>query len=312
MNKGDFASSIVKKAVFVLSLDMELAWGFVLHPEHEVLSVLRKNPQKARETVDSLLSLCEKHGIKATWAIVGHLLLSPQEDTDSVLEQLPQFGEGCLDWDYYLSLRNQPLYRGRDLVEKILANRMHHDIGLHGFFHIPFDRCSREVAKAEIQAGIKAANTLGIQPKSFVFPQNRIAHIDVLKENGIRIYRGNNLRWWDQEIWPPIRKLDSAAHKFAVPSVLPLPKDGIWELPSSVFFCDPQMPFLLPWRARIGLQRAIRTKKIVHIWLHPWTLLLYDRLLKDLDNFLALVAQKRDEGKADVMTMGELASLLGR
>jgi len=310
MNKGDFTSNVLSKAVFTLSLDMELAWGFVLYPEHEILAMLRSNLQRARGTIDLLLSLFERYDIKATWAIVGHLLLSPEEDTDFVFEQLPQFREGCLDRDYYRSLRNKPLYRGRDIVERILANPIQHEIGLHGFFHIPFNKCSREVAKAEIEMGIKAVNILGIQPKSFVFPQNRIGHIDVLKENGIRIYRGKNLSWWKQDIWPPIRKLDSAAHKLIASPTLPLLKDGIWELPSSAFFCDPHMPFTLPWRAKIGLQRAIRARKIVHIWLHPWSLLLYKRLVEDLENFLALVAQKRDEGKAKVMTMGELASLL--
>lgn len=289
---------------------MELGWGFILRPMHKVLLLLQRNSEGARGTIDILLSLFERYDIKATWATVGHLVLSPEEDTDFASEQLPQFKEGWLDWDYYRSLRNNPLYWARDIIEKILANPIEHEIGLHGFFHIPFSNCTREVAKAEIEMGIKAVNTLGVQPKSFVFPQNRIGHIDVLKKNGIQIYRGKNLRWWNQDIWPPLHKLDSAVHKLIASPTLPLLKDGIWELPRSVYFCDPQIPFTLPWRAKCGLERAIRARKIVHIWLHPWSLLSYKRLVKDLENFLALVAHKRDEGKIEVMTMGEIASLL--
>lgn len=86
--------------------------------------------------------------------------------------------------------------------------------------------------------------------------------------------------------------------------------DGIWEIPSSMFFCDPQIKFSVLPRAKIGLYRAIRSKKAFQVFLHPHNLLMYSSLKDDLDKFLGTVAKKRDEGKIEVMTMGELANYL--
>ncbi len=296
--------------VFTLSLDTELAWGFVLNPEHRNLALLRSNLQQARETIHFLLKLFEKYQIRATWAIVGHLFLSPGEEKSTISSELPQFKEGWLDWSFYQSMNNNPLYWGRDIVEKILASPIDHDIGLHGFFHLPFSQCSRAVAKAEIELGIKAADRFGINPKSFVFPQNKIGHIDVLKENGIEIYRGKDLRWWREKQERLIRKFDSGIHKMIAAPASPIYQDGVWELPASTYFCAPGLPFTVLPRCRLGLERTIRGKKVFHIWLHDWSLLLYDRLAADLEYFLALVTRKRNEGKIEVMTMGEIASSL--
>jgi hypothetical protein len=95
--------------------------------------------------------------------------------------------------------------------------------------------------------------------------------------------------------------------KGALPNIAKFKQQGVWGIPSSIYFCDPQFSFTLPWRAKIGLERAIRASKIVHVWLYPWNLLLYRSLREDLEKFLAPVALKRDRGKIDVMTMGELA-----
>lgn len=86
--------------------------------------------------------------------------------------------------------------------------------------------------------------------------------------------------------------------------------DGVWEIPSSMFFCDPQIKFSVLPRAKIGLYRAMRSKKVFHIWLHPHNLLMYPSLKDDLDKFLAHVSKKRDEGEIEVMTMGEFCEFL--
>lgn len=304
-------TDLLTRPVFILSLDMELGWGFASYPGHKVLGLQQSNPKRARGTIDLLLEILEKHDLKATWAVVGHLFFGPGEEKGLVSKEMPQFGEGYLDWDFYERMKSRPqLYYGRGIVEKILASRVKHEIGLHGFLHIPFDQCSREVASAEAEMGLKAANNLGIIPNSFVFPENRIGHVDILRDHGFQIYRGSNLRWWSKDQKFLIHKFDIAAHSIIATPASPSNNNGIWEIPGSTYFFEPRLPFTVPWRARLGLYRAIRAKKVFHIWLHCWSLLLYERLSRDLDEFLALVAQKRDDGKLEVMTMGELASCL--
>jgi hypothetical protein len=75
-------------------------------------------------------------------------------------------------------------------------------------------------------------------------------------------------------------------------------------------FSDSQIPQSLLLRGKIGLDRAIKDKKVFHIWLHPWNLLCYDRLREDLEKMLKYVSKRRDEGKIKVMTMNELAEYL--
>jgi peptidoglycan/xylan/chitin deacetylase (PgdA/CDA1 family) len=315
--EAGFKSRLLTKAVFVISLDLELAVGFALNPERiglnserEYLALLQSNPQQTRARIDLLLKLFGKYDIKATWAVVGHLFLRPGEERCLAYREMPQFKEGWLNRDLYQGLSISPLLLyGREIVENILANPLKHEIGLHGFYHIPFDRCSREVAEAEIELGVRAASKLGVTPTSFVFPANKQGHIDLLKKNGIRIYRGETLGGRQRESQNlVVRKLNGAIDKLLVAPVFPSRNTDVWQIPGSIFFCDTQLPFTLPWRARLGLYQAIRTNSVFHIWLHPWNLLLYKRLAKDLEEFLALVAEERDKDNIQVMTMAELAS----
>jgi len=278
-----------------------------------MLALFQREPQQARKTIDSLSYLFEQYDIPATWAIVGHLFFDSSEVKEVVHPEIPQIEEGWLDWDFYQSLNDNPLcYYGKDIVAKILASSVKHEIGLHSFSHIPFSECSQKVAEAEVELGMKAARRFGVIPKSFVFPDNYVGHVDVLRNCGLQIYRGKDTGRWDKAQGFLIRKINGAIDKLFVPPVLPSWQDGIWEIRSSMYFCDPQMPFTLLPRAKLGLSKATRADKVFHIWLHPWSLLLYNSLERDLKSFLALVAEKRDKGKLTVMTMGELADHLGK
>lgn len=305
-------NSVLDKSIFIVSLDLELGWGFLSHPQHKALSLLRSEPQKARGTTNLLLRLFERYDIPATWAVVGHLFLDPDRKEELIHKEMPQFKEGWIDWGYYCALDNDSLYYGNEIVERILTSPVKHEIGLHSFFHVPFHQCSRKVAEIEVELGTKLVKRFGVKPISFVFPGNHVGNLDVLRNYGFQIYRGRNAGYYDEGQYLPIRKLNSAIDKLIAPPVLPTWKDGIWELPSSTYFCDPRFPFTLLPRAKLGLNRAIRAREVFHIFLHPWDLLLHEPLAKDLESFLALVANKRDGGKLQVMTMGVLASYLNQ
>ena len=296
------------KPTFIISLDTELIWGYIKYPSHEAVRLMKNDDKEVRGCIDILLNLFEKHNIPATWAVVGHLFLDHCECEDGIPHRdMPRFKEDWYSSDPCTDIQKDPLYYGRDIVEKILSNRIKHEIGYHSFSHVVFSECSREVAKAEIKEGIKLAKDFGITFKSFTFPQHQIAHIDVLKENGFAIYRGKNAGVWNINQSFFIRKISGAIDKVIAPPTEPEWRDGIWEIPYSMSFCDTQIKFSVLPRAKIGLYRAIRSKKVFHVFLHPHNLLMYSSLKDDLDRFLAVVAKKRDEGKIEVMTMGEVS-----
>ncbi|MCK4735733.1 MAG: polysaccharide deacetylase family protein, partial [Methanophagales archaeon] len=275
-------------------------------------SLLKRDNESGRGCIDILLNLFEKHKISATWAVVGHLFLDHCEEEDGIPHKdMPRSREDWYSTDPCTDIKRDPLYYGKDIVEKILSNRIEHEIGYHTFSHVPFSECSREVAEAEIKMSDKLAKEFGITPKSFVFPYNTIGHVDVLKEYCFKIYRGENgCRRYDPSQNILVRKFNRGINKLIAPPVDPKWMDGIWVIPSSMLFCDPQIKFSVLPRAKVGLYRAIRSKKVFHIWLHPHNLLMYPSLKDDLDRFLGIVSKKRDEGKIKVMTMGEFSEVL--
>ncbi|MDY6833341.1 MAG: hypothetical protein SVY53_00885 [Chloroflexota bacterium] len=288
----------LKQSTFIMSLDTELAWGFLLHPKSRALTSLQNDPSYGRDMVTFLLRLLEKYYIPATWAIVGHLFLKPGEGRPLISKDMASFKENWLDWEFYNNyIAHSPLYCGGDIIERILSCRVSQEIGLHSFFHLPLPQCSKQVVTDELEIGVKLAREKGIAPRSFVFPGNDIKHIDILESAGFQSYRGKNLPRWNL-----LNTINS--------SNPPKKKHGLWEVPSSICFVDPLLPSSLLPRARILLSNAIRKMEVFHVFLHPHNLLTQPSLAKYLDQFLGTVARKRDEGKLQVMTMQQLATQL--
>ncbi len=299
---------MIQRAICTISLDLELLWGRVLSPHHNMVKRLRGDTSHGRRAVSTLLELFEKHNIPATWATVGHLFLDHCERESCIAQKNLLHSNNKIP-DPHTSVEKAPLFYGKDIVEAILSSSVKHEIGLHSFCHVPFSQCSREVAEAEVSEGIKLAEKLGITLKSFVFPKNDIGHVDVLKQYGFKVYRGPNLAGKGLGRSLPIRTLNFAGSKVVAPVVEPIWRDGIWEIPSSMMFSDPLFAFTLLFRAKAGLLKAIRDNKVFHVFLHPEDLLAAPSLSNKLDRFLAFVSQKRGEGKLQVMTMGELSML---
>ena len=306
--------SLLDRPVFIISLDVELLWGMIhenAKSAKSCINLLISDPQNGRGAIAFLLSVFEKYSIPATWAIVGHLFLDSCEGKEGVAHKdMPRPKEDWYSVDPCTDIHSDPLYYGSDIIEKVLSSPIGHDIGYHSFSHPTFTECRREVAQAEVETGVKLAQGFGIILKSFIFPQNQVAHVDILKENGFQIYRGATQRHWDSTQSFPKRKLSGGIDKIIASPVVPLWEDGIWQIPGSMLFYDPQIPSSLLPRARFGMERAIWENKVLHIFLHPHNLLAQPSLGKILDNFLSTVAKKRDEGKLQVMTMAGLANRL--
>ena len=300
------------RAIFIISIDTELAWGRIETPNDGLLDTLRKDPQNGRGAISKLLDIFRENDIRATWAVVGHLFLDHCELEGGVPHRnIPRLADDWYSFDPCSNITNSPLFYGRDIIEKLLSNPVKHEIGLHSFSHVLFSECTREVADAEVKEGIRLAKQFGIEVKSFVFPQNKIGHVDVLSENGIQIYRGKDLvRAHPQQVALP-RKLRGFIDVLKPQLGKASRRDGVWEIPSSGIFGEiPQIPSGILIRSRLGMEMAINENGIFHIWLHPESLLIEPELAAHLAQFLKTVSRRRDEGKIQVMTMGDLAHYL--
>lgn len=300
---------------FIISLDTELIWAYVRYPQDPVVRLLSQDESKGRRSIDILLQLFDKYSIPATWATVGHLFLEQCEDENGMLHRdMPRFKDNWYSSDPGTNIQQDPLYYGKDFLEKILSSEVAHEIGYHTFSHVPFSECNEEVARAEIAKSVEIGKEWGIKFKSFVFPEHKVGHLDVLRDYGFKVYRGSCISDKPSNqsrlAWAPAFALS----KITAPPTEPIFKDGIWEIPASMYFYDSLFPSLLQstqtLRAKMGLRQAMKQNKVFHVYLHPENLLLQPSLANKLNDFLAYVAEWRDNGDLNVTTMGELAARL--
>jgi len=88
------------------------------------------------------------------------------------------------------ALRGQLTEVNNSIIDLLLRSPIEHDIGAHGYYHNPFTMLSKPEAENElrmISMGMKKFNT---KPTSFVFPKNKIAHLNLLEKYGYTCFRG--------------------------------------------------------------------------------------------------------------------------
>lgn len=300
---------------FIISLDTELIWGYVRYPQDPVVRLLSQDESKGRKSVDILLQLFDKYRIPATWATVGHLFLDHCSNDSGMLHgDMPRFKDNWYASDPGTNILKDPLYYGKDFLERILSSNVTHEIGYHTFSHVPLSECNIDVARAEIAKSIEIGKEWGITFKSFVYPEHKVGHLDVLRDFGFKVYRGSCIgdKPYNQNVLAKAPAF--ALSRIIAPPTYPIFRDGIWEIPASIYFYDPIFPSLLQktliFRAKMGLRNAMKQNKIFHIYLHPENILLQPSLANKLNDFLAYVAKCRDSGNLNIKTMGDLAAQL--
>jgi hypothetical protein len=256
-----------------------------------------------RDVVDGVLALLREYEISATWGVVGHLFLE-QPHAGRSPRGAAAHGPAAL-------------YCAADLVERIQRCKVEQDIGSHTFGHIEMDEssCSSETAEAEVAECVRQAGKWGIEMKSFIFPRNRVGHLDILKRYGFTSYRGPEPHWYAKKS-RTIRRLGHLVEIAAArtpPSVVAREEAGIWNIPGSMLYtpsfgtrcCVPV--WLRVLRAKRGLDQAVRRQEIFHLWFHPTDLACRkDAMLDGLRRIFEHAANLRESGRMVVRSMRDL------
>jgi hypothetical protein len=297
----------MNRGVAVVSIDTELAWGEAHRRGQPPGDGPAHDYDAEREIIDRLLEILDRHQLPTTWAIVGHLFLSEcsaaggRPHADIVR---PDFSWLPGDWfaiDPCSSVAADPWYYGPDIVERIRGSAVAHEIGCHSFAHVMAGEpgCSAEAFRSDLAACVASAGAHGLALRSFVFPRNSIGHVDELAPAGFTCYRGR----------PP----GSGTRR----AVQPQRSDGgVWNIPQTFLFAPATHRRRLPvalW-ARIPIRRlhqAARRRSLFHLWFHPSNITAHpERGLRTLDRVCAEAARLRNQGRLDVLTMGQLAERL--
>jgi peptidoglycan/xylan/chitin deacetylase (PgdA/CDA1 family) len=200
-----------------------------------------------RRGTDILLELSERYGIPMTWAVCGR---------DAV--------------------KDNKSYR------KIVGCSVKQEIGVHTFSHIDAFKTEREEFVRDVKMCI---SSLGLhEPRTFVYPWNRVRYLDSIAELGFIAYRGK-----ERIIGPPSRN------------------ENLWNI-HPVFYVDSKVVSSYPIVKNI-VEICIMNGAIFHLWMHPWNVG-YDDSNRIVSNFLEptfrLLDKKREEGMR-IATCGDIA-----
>lgn len=315
------------RGAFVISIDTEMAWGEAHRRDgsaggHDFAS--------EREVIDGILAVFARHGIPATWAMVGHLFLGACErgpdgraHPDAARPDYAWLDGDWFDIDPCSRVDDDPYWYGPDIVAAIAACPTHQEIGCHSFSHVIVDdpACTREVFAGELAASQAVAEASGVGAlRSFVYPRNSIAQVDRLAEHGFRCYRGGRPtpafageQGWRRRVLAAVDKVQPLAGSAVRPAWHP---GGVWNVPQTYLFAPATSGRRLPpavWvrRPLARLQQAARHRSLFHLWFHPYNVTAApERSLDALDRICAAATRLRDAGRLDVVTMGDLAARL--
>jgi hypothetical protein len=319
----------------MISFDFELAWGTrrsARKPDHAA------GIERVADVVRGLLDIFERHNISATWATVGHLMITEEQCLQgrfNYRQPGPEpewFDGGWFDGIPGLDDPTANRYYAPQLVKQIVTCPVHQELASHTFSHVIMadPSCTEEIAQDEFAKCRELGHAWGRQIQSVVFPRNQIGHLEVLERTGHRCFRAANSEWyWFGTVAKPpqnplvrkatglvVRALRLVDERLAIcPPVLPARKVGnLWELPHSMFYPGSAgvSRFSSPndhWRRGAkGLQKATELGRIFSLYTHPHNFLPNpEPHLRAFELICEEAARLRDEGSLHIKTMGEVA-----
>jgi len=286
------------RGAFCISIDLELLWGVW---DHVTAADARACAALEREIVRRLLGLFRTHEVPVTWAFVGRLL----DDTrgfDGLLG-----GRDC--------------WYAPDLIDDIRTDPIEHEIATHSFGHVYFGESTADVVRDDLARAKAVHKTHGLPFRSLVLPRNQVAHLDVVAEAGIEVFRSVDagvLELVGRRVagLRPLVNLVDKALPVAPPVVLPVRREhGLTELPSSLMLIGRNglrkvvTAASLRAKLRAGLRRSVESGHLFHLWFHPsnfYTAM--DSQFDVLDSVLGEAAELRRQGHIDVVPMRAFSS----
>jgi peptidoglycan/xylan/chitin deacetylase (PgdA/CDA1 family) len=88
------------------------------------------------------------------------------------------------------AVRGQIVETESDMLTRLLDSPIKHDIAGHGYYHRTFSSISDIEAQNELRLLSIGFKKFNINPRSFVFPKNRVGHLSLLENHGFKCYRG--------------------------------------------------------------------------------------------------------------------------
>ena len=315
----------MKKGTFTISLDFELFWGV---RDHRTIEKYGENIRNVHMVVPRLLQLFEQYGIHCSWATVGFLFLHNKEE---LITHLPASfpGYSKKEYDPYTYIQQNelepPYHFASPLIEKI-KNTPGQEIGTHTYSHFyTLERnTTPEQFKHDITTAISVAQEKNIKILSIVFPRNQYSeeHIDVCRQLGIRVYRGNE----ESEAYRPVSRENENIFRRAIrfaDGYINITGYHCHEMPAAAEIINvPASRFLRPYKPRLKLFDGMKFRRIeksmeyaaergliYQLWWHPHNFGRYtDENFKFLEKILKVFSRLNQMEKMESRNLQEIFS----
>ena len=302
----------------IISLDCEGKWGMADRiTVHHDRFLTRSNLINAYSRIVDLFAQQE---IPATFAFVMSFVMTEDQQVEfrDLFRDVDYEGENWLrNFRYAEQQGNTDGWFCPEALD-IVQSRPEHEIGCHGFCHVPLaEGCiSREAANNEVSSALVVARRKGLSLKTFIFPRNLVGHLDVLADGGFVGYRAR-----PPHQNGPLQRIANIASEFNVrakaQSPMP-PNHGMTTIPSGYFLnwqagvrsLVPSAVTALRWQ-RI-LADAVEQNRIAHLFLHPHNIIDAPSTFSLLEEILKTAIRLRDQGRLDVITQAEYCIQSGK
>lgn len=311
---------MINKGILTISIDVELAWGIYdkpITPKHRLAI------QQERKAIGEIIALFNKYKINATWAVVGHLLSDECKGRDGIWH--PEFERPIIpskihDWFFQHPEEGMdPIWYGRDILEKIKNASPPQEIASHSFCHIPYneDKTSPQAVITDIEEAKHIHQIYNLPFKVFIFPRNIVGFKKLLARKGIVVYRGKTKRWYDSIPVASFRRLMNLVYfilSINPPAVeVTVDDTDMVNVPDSMLLIGRNgIRRLIPVENLIkmgiaGLNRAAATGRIFHLWFHPQNFIVDMKgQLYILENILKHAQNLRNRERLQILTLEEI------
>ncbi len=289
-------------ARFIISFDCEGKWGMA-----DKISAYHQPYFTTSNLVDvykKLLSLLDQYEMKATFAFVGAFTLS-FEEYQSCCHEL---GDVLIDGKPWLDIFNREIKQSHEgwfapHCYEMVKQAGRHEIGSHGFTHLPLDENSISLAAFQHEMNLlkQYARYKNEANLTFIYPRNQIGYTEHLAASGFIGYR-NVLKTTRKG---PTGKIFSLLDEMNIFARADQPSPG-------------KTPIVIPpgrflnWRSGLRkkippgitikrwehiLRDAIKNDGILHLWSHPHNFITGDNMFVLFEEILKKLAdaQKKEE-----------------
>jgi len=299
---------MINKPNFIISLDCEGKWGTVgLKEIQKKLS--SDNLNNVYKKINNLLL---KYEMPATFAFVMALTLSEEESKKFHCLSIEEKDQNNIYLKEFWKSKKQGNIEGwlePKIFEEISKNT-NIEIASHGFSHyICDDQANTLEIENEFRNSLKVSNIKNITLKTFVFPENKIGNLNILKKFNYAGYRNVKKSKYKNS---KIKRFKNLLDEFNIFEIIQeqnsVDKYGLTSIPSGFFFNSkfglrnlvPGFITFEKWKRLINY--SIENNKTLHLWFHPHNLISAPKSFTVLENIFKYLYKLRNLNKISVIT----------